>query len=135
MTSLFQKIEDLAEEIEVDVEQAFETAWSDIEQFFTADVAPIIKGAFQYLENNGQADLLMIGKAAFNGAATAVATGGNVVDAVGAAIGTALDEAKSAGLKVAEGAAALAVSMAAAEFNNANPTVSPATTPETVPSA
>ena len=122
MTTIFKQAENW-------IEGEVQTGIADIEQFFNADVWPIIKGTLTYIETNGQTDLLLLAKAAFSslvGAAEgAVASGGNVAvvsaDAITAAVGTIVDQGKSMGQQIATGAATLALSMAAAEVNAAAP--------------
>ena len=133
MTSIFQKTEDAAiaagKEIEQDVEAAFEAAWDEVKHLWTADVEPIVKATLLYVEKNGGADLLLLAQAGVAAAGSTI-SGGSSAAAVGAAVvGTVIDQAKSFGLQIEHGAAALAVNMAAAEINTAVPVI-PAPAPE-----
>lgn len=118
MTSIFEKIET---EVVSDVKVAI----ADIEQFFTTDVWPIMQAVFTYIEQNGGSDLLKIAENAFTAAVAGIETGTSVQGVTAAVVGTVIDEGKSAGIAIAEGAAQLAVSLAAAKVNSA---AAPATT-------
>lgn len=111
-SSIFQSVE-------TEVVADFDAAVSDVEQFFTADVWPIIKATLQYIETNGGADLLEIASNALNAAVSSIETGTEPEAVAASVIGTVVDEAKSAGIEIAQGAATLAVSMAAAQINQA----------------
>jgi hypothetical protein len=116
MTSIFQKIE-------TDVVTDVQAAVAEIEQFWSDDVKPIMSATLTYIEQNGGADLLKIAENAFSAAVSGLETGTSVASVTTAVISTVIDEAKSAGIQVAEGAASLAVSLAAAQVNQAaNPT-------------
>jgi hypothetical protein len=119
MTSIFQKIETA---VVTDVE----TAVADVEQFFTQDVKPILSATLTYIEQNGGADLLKIAENAFAAVMSGLETGSSVADATTAVVATVVDEAKSAGIQIAEGAASLAVSLAAAQANQAAAAQTPA---------
>jgi hypothetical protein len=112
MTSIFQKIE-------TNVVTDVETAVADVEQFWTDDVKPILSATLTYIEQNGGADLLKIAENAFSAAVSGLETGTSVANVTTAVVVTVIDEAKSAGIQVAEGAASLAVSLAAAQVNQA----------------
>jgi hypothetical protein len=122
MTSIFVKIE---QAVVTDVS----TAVADLEQFFTADVWPIMQAVFTYIENNAGSDLLNIASNALSAALSGIEGGAPVASVASAVVGTVLSEAQSAGLQVAEGAATLAVSMAAAQVNQAAATGAPASPP------
>jgi hypothetical protein len=112
MTTIFAQLE---QAVVADAEAAV----SALENFFTADVWPIIKATLQYVETNGGSDLLKIASNALSGALSSIEGGTSADAVVSAAVGTVVNEATAAGLQVAQGAAALAVSMVAAEINSA----------------
>ena len=131
MTSIFTKIE---QGLVTDVNAAV----SDVEQFFSADVWPILQAVFTYIENNAGSDLLTIAKNALTAALSGIETGTAPEAVAASVVGTVVSEAESAGLQVAQGAASLAVSLAAAEVNQASAAQTPATpaaTPEVAPAA
>jgi hypothetical protein len=115
-TSIFQNIEN---EVVADVKEAV----AEVEQFWTDDVKPILSAVLTYIEQNGGADLLTIAENAFTAAVSGLETGTSAADVTTAVVATVIDEGKSAGIQIAEGAANLAVSLAAAK---ANATATPA---------
>ena len=123
MTTIFAQAENA-------IEGAVQVSIDDLEQFFVADVWPIIKGTLTYIEQNGEADLHLLAKAAFASLASAaegaIVSGGSpaviTADAISAAVGTIVDQGKQIGQQIATGAATLALSMAAAEINAAQAT-------------
>jgi len=119
MTSIFQ-------EIVTGVETDAEAAAAKIATFFSADVAPILQSVLSYIETNGASDLLTIAKNALNAALAGIETGSSVQDVTAAVIGTVVSEGEAAGQQIAQGAATLAVSMAAAAVTQAAATATPA---------
>jgi hypothetical protein len=117
MTSIFVKIEEA-------VVSDAEAAVADLEQFFTQDVWPVMKSVLTYIEQNGASDLITIAKNALNATLSGLETGTAPEQVAAAVVGTVVDEAKSAGLQIAQGAATLAVSMAAAAVNQSAPNAS-----------
>jgi len=109
-TSIFQNIEN-------DVVMDVKTAVAEVEQFWSADVKPLFSAILTYIEQNGGADLLKIAENAFTAAVAGLETGTSLQGVTEAVVGTVLDEGKSAGIQIAEGAASLAVSLAAAKAN------------------
>ena len=119
MTSIFQ-------EIETGIETEAAVVITKIEQFWSADAAPILSAVLAYIEQNGASDLLKIAQNVFTAAIAGLETGTSVQNVTAAVIGTVVDEAKSAGIQIAEGAATLAVSLVAAQASqNAAPVVTP----------
>lgn len=111
--SLFQTIESDWEAGVSLIETEFQKAWAAIENFWTAQVKPILKATLQYIENNGAADLLIIAERVVADAVAQLESGiPNFGEFLLAAAGTVWDEAKSAGMQIAEGAAHLAANMA-----------------------
>lgn len=114
--SIFQNIEIVAEKDYETVVADFQAAWGHIESFYTKDVKPIVSSTLQYIETNGAADLLAIAKRVMAEAITDIEDGSfNLGQFIVAAAGTVIDEAKSAGIAIEEGAAHLATTMAYAE--------------------
>lgn len=112
MTSIFVKVEQA-------VVSDAQTAVADLEQFFSADVWPIMKAVLLYIEQNAGSDLLQIASNALKATLSGLETGTAPEQVAAAVIGTVVNEAQAAGLQIAQGAATLAVSMAAAAVNQA----------------
>lgn len=107
MTTIFAQLENA---VVADAEEAV----TALENFFTADVWPIISATLSYIETNGGSDLLKIAENALNAALPGIESGAPVATVTTAVVGTVVNEAESAGIAIAQGAATLAVSMAAA---------------------
>jgi len=112
-TSIFQNIEN-------DVVTDVKAAVAEVEAFWTDDVKPILSSVLTYIEQNGGADLLKIAENAFTAAVSGLETGTSAADVTTAVVATVIDEGKQAGIQIAEGAANLAVSLAAAKANSAS---------------
>jgi hypothetical protein len=112
MTTIFKQLENA-------VVADADAAAAEIATFFTDDVAPIFQAVLSYIETNGASDLLTIAKNALNAALSGIESGTAPEDVAGAVIGTVVNEAEAAGLSVAQGAATLAVSMAATAVTQA----------------
>lgn len=108
--SIFQKVEDAVVADAKDVV-------AELKSFWTNEAEPILSATLQYIEDNGGADLLKIAENAFTAAMNGLETGSSVQDVTAAVVGTVIDEGKSAGIAIAQGAASLAVSLVAAKAN------------------
>lgn len=119
--SLFQNVEIVAEKTGEEIAADFQAAWAHIEAFYTKDVKPIVSATLQYVETNGATELLKIAERVVSEAVAAVESGGiaNLGEFLVGAAGTVIDEAKQAGITIAEGAAHLATSMAFASTQTA----------------
>jgi len=128
MTTIFKQLENA-------VVADADAAAAEIATFFTDDVAPIFQAVLSYIEANGASDLLTIAKNALNATLSGLETGTAPESIAGAVIGTVLSEAQAAGLQVAQGAATLAVSLAASAVNQAATPVAAAPTTTDTPAA
>lgn len=124
-TSLLQTVEDLESEAVTDIKAAWNAGVAEAVQFYTNDVKPIVSATLTYVEQNGAADLLLIGKRVVAAAWDDLTGSGNLLQDLTALAGTVWDEAKSAGLQIEQGAALLVTSMAHAEAAQATAAATP----------
>lgn len=104
-------IQSLFAKVNTEIVKDADEAWSGIQNVWNADVEPIIKSTFMYIEQNGAADIILIAKRVVSAGLTTLLSGGNILEALPAIAGTVMDEAKSAGIQIEQGAALLVTSM------------------------
>lgn len=135
MTSLLQKVATAVEAdasiVGADLTKVWNAAVAEATTLYTNDVKPIVQATLTYIENNGAADLLLIGQRVVAAGVADLADPATLYANLVALAGTVWDEAKSAGLAIEQGAALLVTTMAHAALTA--PAVVAAPAAETAP--